>query len=100
MPILGGILYRFPHFSGVFSFVDNEVYSWGNNAMGQCGLGHTNSPVTTPIRISALSKLNVNQISAGTSHSIAWTALPLDRYVRKYKVAVCTCDNVLVLSLL
>ena len=59
----------------------NEVYSWGNNAMGQCGLGHTNSPVSTPTKVTALSKSNINQISAGTSHSLAWTALPLDGFV-------------------
>ncbi|XP_077974377.1 putative E3 ubiquitin-protein ligase HERC1 isoform X2 [Styela clava] len=58
---------------------ENEVYSWGNNAMGQCGLGHTTSPVTTPSKVIGLEGKSVQQISAGTSHSIVWTALPQDR---------------------
>nr|CAB3252556.1 probable E3 ubiquitin-protein ligase HERC1 [Phallusia mammillata] len=67
----------------------NEVYSWGNNAMGQCGLGHTTSPISTPTRVTALSNLNVHQISAGTSHSLAWTALPLDRHVVSWQRPYC-----------
>jgi len=63
-----------------FIFVTaNEVYAWGNNAMGQCGLGHTTSPISTPTKVASLSNMNIHQISAGTSHSLAWTALPLDR---------------------
>ncbi|MGH0184836.1 UNVERIFIED_CONTAM: hypothetical protein FKN15_017450 [Acipenser sinensis] len=30
---------------------ENEVYAWGNNAMGQCGQGHTSTPVTKPKKI-------------------------------------------------
>ncbi|XP_077870271.1 putative E3 ubiquitin-protein ligase HERC1 [Saccoglossus kowalevskii] len=60
---------------------DNEVYAWGNNAMGQCGQAHTTSPITRPKKVLGLDGINVNQISAGTSHSIAWTALPTDRQV-------------------
>jgi len=65
---------------------DCEVYAWGNNAMGQCGLGHCQGPVTSPKLITALRGGRVQQISAGTSHSLAWTAIPSDRYV-----AVCFC---------
>ena len=57
---------------------DCSVYSWGLNSMGQCGLGH-NSPVVTPQRISTLDGIPIHQISAGTSHSMAWTTLPPDR---------------------
>ncbi|XP_077988697.1 putative E3 ubiquitin-protein ligase HERC1 [Glandiceps talaboti] len=60
---------------------DNEVYAWGNNAMGQCGQAHTTSPITRPKKVLGLDGISVNQISAGTSHSIAWTALPTDRQV-------------------
>ena len=62
-----------------FSFTDNEVYAWGNNAMGQCGLGHAQSPVTRPRKVVGLQGVQVHQIAAGTSHSAAWTALPVDR---------------------
>lgn len=61
---------------------DNEVYAWGNNAMGQCGQGHVLSPVTRPRKVTGLDGVNINQISAGTSHSVAWTALPTDRLGR------------------
>ena len=54
---------------------DCSVYAWGLNNMGQCGLGH-NAPVMVPQKVKALEGLPVHQISAGTSHSIAWTALP------------------------
>ncbi|XP_076815895.1 putative E3 ubiquitin-protein ligase HERC1 isoform X3 [Clavelina lepadiformis] len=67
----------------------NDVFAWGNNAMGQCGLGHTTSPVSVPTRVTSLSNMNIHQISAGTSHSLAWTALPLDRHVISWQRAYC-----------
>ncbi|XP_041374032.1 probable E3 ubiquitin-protein ligase HERC1 isoform X2 [Gigantopelta aegis] len=60
---------------------DNEVYAWGNNGMGQCGQGHTQSPITRPRKVLSLDGAAIQQISAGTSHSVAWTTLPLDRQV-------------------
>ncbi|XP_052100156.1 probable E3 ubiquitin-protein ligase HERC1 isoform X2 [Mytilus californianus] len=60
---------------------DNEVYAWGNNAMGQCGQGHAQSPLTRPRKVIGLDGVNIHQISAGTSHSVAWTSLPIDRHV-------------------
>jgi len=59
---------------------DCDVYAWGNNAMGQCGLGHSQGPVTSPKLVTALRGSRVQQISAGTSHSLAWTAISSDRY--------------------
>ncbi|XP_035383560.1 probable E3 ubiquitin-protein ligase HERC1 isoform X3 [Electrophorus electricus] len=58
---------------------ENEVYAWGNNAMGQCGQGHTSTPVTKPKKVIGLEGLSIQQITAGTSHSLAWTAVPTDR---------------------
>jgi len=60
---------------------DSEVFAWGNNSMGQCGQGHSTSPITRPRRVLGLEGVPVNQISAGTSHSVFWTALPSDRCV-------------------
>ncbi|GFO36542.1 HECT and rld domain-containing e3 ubiquitin protein ligase family member 1, partial [Plakobranchus ocellatus] len=60
---------------------DNEVFAWGNNAMGQCGQGHAQSPVTKPRKVIGLEGVQIQQISAGTSHSCATTALPYDRQV-------------------
>lgn len=47
--------------------------------MGQCGQGHSQSPITRPRKVVGLEGVAVQQISAGTSHSVAWTALPSDR---------------------
>ncbi|XP_053543730.1 probable E3 ubiquitin-protein ligase HERC1 isoform X7 [Ictalurus punctatus] len=58
---------------------ENEVYAWGNNAMGQCGQGHTSTPITKPKKVIGLEGVSIQQITAGTSHSLAWTAAPTDR---------------------
>ena len=58
---------------------DCSVYAWGVNKVGQCGLGHTNTPIVTPQKLKALEGKHIHQISAGTAHSTAWTALPKDR---------------------
>ncbi|KAM9794366.1 putative E3 ubiquitin-protein ligase HERC1 isoform 3-T6 [Syngnathus typhle] len=58
---------------------ENEVYAWGNNTMGQCGQGHTSTPVTKPRKVLGLEGVSIQQITAGTSHSLAWTAVPTDR---------------------
>ncbi|XP_035991715.1 probable E3 ubiquitin-protein ligase HERC1 isoform X5 [Fundulus heteroclitus] len=60
---------------------DNEVYAWGNNSMGQCGQGNSTGPITKPKKVVGLDGVAIQQISAGTSHSLAWTALPRDRQV-------------------
>lgn len=66
-------------FSALFAILDNEVYAWGNNSMGQCGQGNSTGPITKPKKVSGLDGVSIQQISAGTSHSLAWTALPRDR---------------------
>uniref|UniRef100_A0A8C2X9J9 HECT-type E3 ubiquitin transferase n=1 Tax=Cyclopterus lumpus TaxID=8103 RepID=A0A8C2X9J9_CYCLU len=58
---------------------ENEVYAWGNNTMGQCGQGHTSTPITKPKKVLGLEGVAIQQITAGTSHSLAWTADPTDR---------------------
>ncbi|XP_072409417.1 probable E3 ubiquitin-protein ligase HERC1 isoform X1 [Chiloscyllium punctatum] len=60
---------------------DNEVYAWGNNSMGQCGQGNSTGPITKPKKVIALDGVACQQVSAGTSHSLTWTALPRDRQV-------------------
>lgn len=59
-----------------------QVFAWGNNAMGQCGQGHSTSPVVRPRRVLGLEGVKIHQISAGTSHSVVWTSLPTDRWVK------------------
>lgn len=63
----------------VYLLSENEVYAWGNNTMGQCGQGHTSTPITKPKKVLGLEGVSIQQITAGTSHSLAWTAVPTDR---------------------
>jgi hypothetical protein len=61
--------------------------------MGQCGQGHSQSPITRPKKVTGnIGKAPIHQISAGTSHSIAWTAIPSDRYICVC-LYVCVCDT-------
>ena len=68
----------------VLWYIGGEVYAWGTNSMGQCGQGHSNSSITKPMKVQGLDGIQVQQISAGTSHSIVWTAVPTDRYIIYY----------------
>ncbi|CAG7693965.1 unnamed protein product, partial [Allacma fusca] len=52
----------------------HEVFAWGNNSMGQCGVGSSVSPLLKARKVVCLDGTRIAQISAGTSHSIAWTA--------------------------
>ena len=57
-----------------------EVYSWGSNSMGQVGQGsNAGSTVSTPGKMQGLDGVSIQQISAGTSHALMWTALPSRR---------------------
>ncbi|KAL4700556.1 hypothetical protein H8959_014560, partial [Pygathrix nigripes] len=79
---------------------DNEVYAWGNNSMGQCGQGNSTGPITKPKKVSGLDGIAIQQISAGTSHSLAWTALPRDREHHSFlKLCLKLLSNHLALAL-
>ncbi|KRT81777.1 Regulator of chromosome condensation repeat containing protein [Oryctes borbonicus] len=56
----------------------NELFAWGTNNMGQCGQGHANGPILKPQKVLGLNGVSIRQISAGTSHSLAWTAVPFE----------------------
>ncbi|KAG5885881.1 hypothetical protein JTB14_019144 [Gonioctena quinquepunctata] len=65
---------------------EHAVFAWGTNSMGQCGQGHTSSPITRPLKVIGLEGVPVRQISAGTSHSIAWTSVPSEsQNITKHK---------------
>ena len=54
---------------------DNEVYAWGENVWGQCGLPReecrdVNGVIDKPKLVEKLSGYKVTQISAGSSHSL------------------------------
>ena len=55
-----------------------DVWGWGTNTEGQLGLGHTIS-VREPQLIWSLSGKVIRQISAGRSHSAAWTTPPITK---------------------
>ncbi|CAL8069477.1 unnamed protein product [Orchesella dallaii] len=52
----------------------HEVFAWGNNSMGQCGVGNSISPILKPKKVYGLDGVLVHAVSAGTSHSVAWTS--------------------------
>ncbi|KAK5649906.1 hypothetical protein RI129_000935 [Pyrocoelia pectoralis] len=53
------------------ALTDNcEVFAWGSNAMGQCGQGHTNSPISVPLEVLGLGNVNVRQIIPMESQQI------------------------------
>lgn len=68
---------------------DSGLLAWGNNTMGQCGLGYLTSPVSRPRRVTSLDSVSICQISAGTSHAIAWTAPPTDRQAVAWHCPFC-----------
>ncbi|KAL5252247.1 hypothetical protein ACHWQZ_G015137 [Mnemiopsis leidyi] len=68
---------------------DSTVYAWGNNSVGQCGQGNCHSPVSKPRKVAGLEGTPIHQISAGTSHSVAWTAIPTDRKVLTWQKPYC-----------
>lgn len=51
---------------------DSQVYAWGANTQGQCGQGHTMTPLPLPRKVRGITT-PVHHITAGTTHSIAWT---------------------------
>ncbi len=63
--------------------------------MGQCGLGHVNSPIVRPAKVKlGLDGVPIHQISAGTSHSMAWTTLPSDKRSIAWQKPFCVDLNV------
>lgn len=56
--------------------------------MGQCGQGHTSTPITRPKKVLGLEGVSIQQITAGTSHSLAWTAVPTDRCVEMFALYI------------
>ena len=72
------------------------MYAWGTNSMGQCGQGHNNGSITTPSKVHGLDGIQVQQISAGTSHSIVWTAMPMNRWgTVSYQSSTCLVAQIL-----
>ncbi len=52
---------------------DKEVYAWGSNKHGQCGVG-TKDHLSVPLPISDLRGCNIVDIAAGSTHSMALSA--------------------------
>jgi E3 ubiquitin-protein ligase HERC1 len=58
---------------------NGEVWAWGANNSGQLGIGSTLNQ-QSPVHVPALEGKKIVQISAGRSHSAAWTANRPPRY--------------------
>ncbi|TYZ58256.1 hypothetical protein PybrP1_007933 [[Pythium] brassicae (nom. inval.)] len=50
---------------------DARVFAWGSDELGQCGVGSFPQLYTVPHLVASTVGLNVTQISAGESHSVA-----------------------------
>lgn len=55
-------------YHSIAHLANGTLWAWGLNGSGQLGLGHNNSPVTTPAQINLG---NVSAIAAGGYHSLA-----------------------------
>ena len=51
------------------------MHAFGANGEGQCGLGVTDSSITSPQIVEALDNLDIKMLSAGTEHAVALTGL-------------------------
>lgn len=47
-----------------------EVYAWGDNEFGQCGLGSNEKIIRKPTRVRGLEAYHIRQISAGLNYSL------------------------------
>lgn len=52
---------------------DGEVYAWGLNENGQCGVGGRRENVEVPALLDSLSTKRVSWVSCGESHTVALT---------------------------
>lgn len=67
-PISVVVLQRVPWLVGVSILVDHEIYAWGNNIMGQCGLGNVTNPVSKPTKVINVDGLPFYQVHFLTSY--------------------------------
>ena len=51
------------------------MHAFGANGEGQCGLGVTESSITSPQIVEALDNLDIKMLSAGTEHVVALTGI-------------------------
>ncbi|KAH9146610.1 hypothetical protein AeRB84_009531 [Aphanomyces euteiches] len=51
--------------------VQGQVFSWGKQAEGQCGLGYIEADQLTPVLIEALSPYNIVHVACGYTHTLA-----------------------------
>ena len=51
-----------------------RVWSWGRNAYGQCGQGHTKN-IWVPTLIKSMENIKIKQISAVLAHSVALSSI-------------------------
>ena len=50
--------------------VENRLYAFGRNDLGQCGQGHTDRFIEQPVEVKNLHNLHIKQISTGDAHCL------------------------------
>jgi alpha-tubulin suppressor-like RCC1 family protein len=55
-----------------FCYTPNAIYAWGDNRLGQLGLGHTND-CTTLTRVTQLPPGTIQQVVTGSDHTLVLT---------------------------
>lgn len=51
--------------------LDGDLYSWGANMFGQCGLGTLSNKEMTPQQITSLHGVPIALIACGSNHTFA-----------------------------
>lgn len=54
-----------------FLYVGGELYSWGDNTMGQLGVGPVTEMSNSPVLITSLAGMPIAFITCGGNHSFA-----------------------------
>ena len=49
---------------------ENQLFAWGSNRNGQCGVGSDAAYISIPTRVTGLEDKDILQISAGQAHSL------------------------------
>lgn len=60
----------------MMAFLDGELYTWGANTHGQCGLGTKSNKETTPQQITSLLGVPISMVACGSNHTFV-----LSKYV-------------------
>lgn len=55
----------------LFILLDGEIYAWGLNNYGQCGIGNAMKKIANPTKVTSLDGVPIAHITCGAYHSFA-----------------------------